>query len=104
MTKSDLINAIARRQNHLASKDIELAVKNLLEQIVQSLENGNRVEVRGFGSFSLHHRPARIGRNPKTGMAVPLAAKSVPHFKAGKLLRERVRSNHSKIIPESSRS
>lgn len=103
MTKSDLIDAIAHKQNNLASKDIELAVKNLIEQIAQSLENGNRVEIRGFGSFSLHYRPARIGRNPKTGAAVSLAAKSVPHFKAGKLLRERVRSNHALIIPELSK-
>lgn len=102
MTKSDLIESITHKQNHLAAKDVELAVKSLIEQIALSLEQGSRVEIRGFGSFSLHHRPARIGRNPKTGTPVPLAEKSVPHFKAGKLLRERVRYSRSLIIPESS--
>ena len=90
MTKSELIEALARKLNHLAYRDIELSVKNLLEMMSQSLSNGERIEIRGFGSFSLHHRPARVGRNPKTGEAVSLPAKYVPHFKPGKELRERV--------------
>ncbi len=93
MTKSDLIEIIARKQSKLPSKDVELAVKMLIEQMAQALAVGERVEIRGFGSFSLHYRPPRIGRNPKTGMAVSLEGKCVPHFKAGKLLRERVKAN-----------
>jgi integration host factor subunit beta len=90
MTKSELIESLARRQNHLAYKDVELAVKSLLEQMSQSLATGNRIEIRGFGSFSLHFRPPRVGRNPKTGESVTLPGKHVPHFKPGKELRERV--------------
>ncbi len=99
MTKSDLIDVIAHRQSHLAYKDVELAVKSLIDHIAQALASGDRVEVRGFGSFSLHYRPQRIGRNPKTGTAVRLEGKYVPHFKAGKLLRERVRSGNAAIVP-----
>jgi len=90
MTKSELIEALARKQNHLAYKDVELAVKGLLEQMSQALATGNRIEIRGFGSFSLHYRPPRVGRNPKTGESVALPGKHVPHFKPGKELRERV--------------
>ena len=90
MTKSDLIEAIAREQGHLAQKDVELAVKCILEQMSEALATGDRIEIRGFGSFSLHYRPPRMGRNPKTGEAVALAGKHVPHFKPGKELRERV--------------
>ncbi len=90
MTKSELIEAIARKQSHLAYKDVELAVKQMLEQMSQTLSNGERIEIRGFGSFSLHFRPPRTGRNPKTGDAVSLPGKHVPHFKPGKELRERV--------------
>lgn len=90
ITKSELIENIAAKQNHLAYKDIELSVKSLLEQMSTSLSRGERIEVRGFGSFSLHFRPPRIGRNPKTGDAVSLPGKHVPHFKPGKELRERV--------------
>lgn len=90
MTKSELIETLSRKLNHLAYRDIELSVKSLLEMMSQSLSNGERIEIRGFGSFSLHHRPARVGRNPKTGEAVALPAKHVPHFKPGKELRERV--------------
>ncbi len=88
--KSELIDRIARKQSHLAYKDVELAVKSLLEQMSNSLANGERIEIRGFGSFSLHYRPPRAGRNPKTGDAVSLPGKHVPHFKPGKELRERV--------------
>ena len=90
MTKSELIEVLAQRQKHLAANDVELAVKGVLEQMSQALANGDRIEIRGFGSFSLHYRPARMGRNPKTGESVALPGKHVPHFKPGKQLRERV--------------
>ena len=90
MTKSELIELIARSQQHLAQRDVELAVKTLLEHMSEALANGERIEVRGFGSFSVHHRPPRIGRNPKTGEPVSLPGKHVPHFKPGKQMRERV--------------
>ncbi|MBK1734513.1 integration host factor subunit beta [Halorhodospira abdelmalekii] len=90
MTKSELIEAIAAKQQFLAHKDVEEAVKKMLEHMSESLANGERIEVRGFGSFTLHHRPSRIGRNPKTGEPVQLSAKYVPHFRPGKELRERV--------------
>lgn len=90
LTKSDLIELLARDQSHLAHKDVELAVKNLLEKMSGELASGERIEIRGFGSFSLHFRGARMGRNPKSGDAVALRGKYVPHFKPGKELRERV--------------
>jgi integration host factor subunit beta len=93
MTKSELIEIIAQKQKHLPSKDVELAVKHLLEIMSDALADGERIEIRGFGSFSLHFRPPRLGRNPKTGEAVSLAGKFVPHFKPGKDLRERVNAN-----------
>ena len=94
MTKSELIEAIAREQNHLAYRDVELAVKCILEKMSQSLASGERIEIRGFGSFSLHFRPPRTGRNPKTGDSVALTGKHVPHFKPGKELRERVNKRY----------
>lgn len=90
MTKSELIDAIAAEQPQLAHKDVELAVNGLLERMSAALAEGDRIEVRGFGSLSLHHRPARVGRNPKTGETVPVPEKKVPHFKPGRDLRERV--------------
>jgi integration host factor subunit beta len=90
MTKSELIDVIAREQNHLAHRDVELAVKCLMEHMSSALASGERIGIRGFGSFSLHYRPPRMGRNPKTGDAVALAGKHVPHFKPGKELRDRV--------------
>lgn len=90
MTKSELIETLSRKQSHLPAKDVELAVKSLLEQMSNALADGRRIEIRGFGSFSLHFRPPRMGRNPKTGEAVALSGKHVPHFKPGKDLRERV--------------
>ena len=90
MTKSELIEAIAARQTQLSSKDVELAVKTILEHMSQALATGERIEIRGFGSFSLHYREPRTGRNPKTGDTVQLSGKYVPHFKPGKELRERV--------------
>jgi len=93
MTKSELMELLAQKQTQLAYKDIELAVKTMIEQMTQSLSTGNRIEIRGFGSFSLHFRPPRMGRNPKTGDPVPLNGKHVPHFKPGKELRERVNAS-----------
>ena len=90
MTKSELIELIAASQTQLSSKDVELAIKTILEQMSQALSTGERIEIRGFGSFSLHYREPRRGRNPKTGDAVELTGKHVPHFKPGKELRERV--------------
>ena len=90
MTKSEIIDILTRKQSHLSSKDVELSVKMLLESMSETLSGGGRIEIRGFGSFSLHHRTARKGRNPKTGDQVDLPPKFVPHFKPGKELRERV--------------
>ena len=90
MTKSELIEILARKQSHLAHKDVELAVKCILDQMSEALGSGERIEIRGFGSFSLHFRPPRKGRNPKTGESVALPQKHVPHFKPGKELRDRV--------------
>ncbi len=90
MTKSELIEAIAAKQTQLSLKDVELAVKNVLEHMSDALSAGDRIEIRGFGSFSLHYREPRLGRNPKTGDSVDLNGKFVPHFKPGKELRERV--------------
>ena len=90
ITKSEMIEMLAVEQPQLAYRDVELAVKGLLERMASALAQGERIEVRGFGSFSLHYRPARVGRNPKTGDAVTVPDKHVPHFKPGKELRERV--------------
>src|SRR5690606_29903226 len=98
MTKSELIEILSRKQSHLPAKDVELAVKSWLEQMSNALADGRRIEIRGFGSFSLHYRPPRMGRNPKTGEAVALAGKYVPHFKPGKDLRERVNDDFRQDI------
>ena len=90
MTKSELIEAIAAKQTQLSLKDVELAVKSVIQQMSNALTASERIEIRGFGSFSLHYREPRQGRNPKTGDAVQLPCKFVPHFKPGKELRERV--------------
>ncbi len=97
MTKSELIEILAQKQTQLAYKDVELAVKNMLEHMATTLANGERIEIRGFGSFSLHYRPPRVGRHPKTGDSVELTAKYVPHFKPGKEMRERVNESMSKV-------
>jgi integration host factor subunit beta len=97
MTKSELIEILAFKQTQLAYKDVELAVKNMLEHMATTLANGERIEIRGFGSFSLHYRPPRVGRNPKTGDSVELTAKYVPHFKPGKEMRERVNESMTKV-------
>ena len=93
MTKSELIDRITNKQTQLSSKDVELTVKAILEYMSSILSEGGRIEIRGFGSFSLHYRAPRVGRNPKTGEQVDLEGKYVPHFKPGKELRERVNTN-----------
>ena len=90
MTRSDLIARLAELHPQLLAKDAELAVKVILDSLSSTLSSGGRVEIRGFGSFGLNYRPPRQGRNPKTGDKVKVPAKYVPHFKAGKDLRERV--------------
>lgn len=90
LTRSELIERLAARQSLLTAKDVELAVKVMIEQLSETLAGGERIEIRGFGSFSLHHRAPRLGRNPKTGESVALEARSTPHFKPGKELRDRV--------------
>ncbi|MDR2787234.1 MAG: integration host factor subunit beta [Candidatus Accumulibacter sp.] len=90
MTKSDMIARLAERFPQLVAKDADFAVKMILDALSDALVKGDRIEIRGFGSFSLNHRPPRIGRNPKSGEKVRVPEKWVPHFKAGKELRERV--------------
>lgn len=92
MTKSELIAKLAEHYPRLTAKDVEVVVKTILEAMTMSLVNGQRIEIRGFGSFELNHRPPRIGRNPKSGEKVPVPEKFVPHFKAGRELRDRVDS------------
>lgn len=90
MTKSELIAALAARYPQLAARDTDYAVKTMLDAMTQALASGQRIEIRGFGSFSLSQRSPRVGRNPKSGEQVLVPGKQVPHFKAGKELRERV--------------
>ncbi len=93
MTKSELIERIAQQQDQLQPKDVEMAVKMILERMTQSLVHNQRIEIRGFGSFCLHYRAPRTGRNPKTGDTVELSGKYVPYFKPGKDLKERVNNS-----------
>ncbi|EXJ11665.1 MULTISPECIES: integration host factor subunit beta [Nitrincola] len=90
MTKSELIERLIDQHPQLSVKDVELAVKTMLDHMTEALSSGDRIEIRGFGSFSLHYRAPRIGRNPKTGESVSLDAKYVPHFKPGKEMRDQV--------------
>ena len=90
MTKSELIARLAERFPQLVAKDADLAVKMILDAMSDALVRGHRIEIRGFGSFALNYRPPRTGRNPKSGEKVSVPSKWVPHFKAGKELRERV--------------
>ena len=92
MTKSDLIARLAERFPQLVAKDADFAVKMILDAMSEALVRGDRIEIRGFGSFALNYRPPRVGRNPKSGDKVSVPEKWVPHFKAGKELRERVDS------------
>ena len=105
MTKSELIEKIALVHTQLSIRDVELAVKMMIDQMTGALAEGERIEIRGFGSFSLHFRAARLGRNPKTGEKVDLLGKYVPHFKPGKELRERVNMGlQSEIAAEETES
>jgi len=90
MTKSELIQRLAERNPHLFLRDVEKIVETIFDEISAALANGDRVELRGFGAFSVKHRDARIGRNPRTGEAVQVEAKRLPFFKTGKALRERL--------------
>jgi len=98
MTKSEVIERIAEKQLHLPVKDVELSIKQILALMSDSLANGERIEIRGFGSFSLHYRAPRIGRNPKTGEPVSLSGKHVPHFKPGKDLKLQVNQGRQNEI------
>lgn len=95
MTRSELIERMTEKQQQLALKDVELVVKTIIDELSCTLAAGGRIEIRGFGSFSLHYRAPRVGRNPKTGDMVDLSGKYVPHFKPGKELRERVNNTLS---------
>ena len=90
MTKSELISKIAEENPHLFMRDVERIVETIFEEITSALVAGNRVELRGFGAFSVKEREARTGRNPRTGEAVQVDAKRLPFFKTGKLLRDRL--------------
>lgn len=90
MIRSELIQKIAEENDHLYQRDVERIVNTIFEEIIDALSRGDRVELRGFGAFSVKQRDARIGRNPRTGEAVTVEAKFVPFFKTGKLLRERL--------------
>ena len=90
MIRSELIQIIAEENPHLFQRDVERIVNTVFEEITKAMENGERVELRGFGAFSVKQRDARVGRNPRTGEAVQVEAKNVPFFKAGKLLRDRL--------------
>ena len=97
MTKSELVEKLAARFPQLLLRDADIAVKTILDAMSDALADGHRIEIRGFGSFSLHFRPPRVGRNPKTGDSVSLPGKYVPHFKPGKELRERVNDGNAKL-------
>ena len=90
MTRSDLVEELAARFGQLTQRDAELAVKTILDAMSDALARGHRIEIRGFGSFSITRRPPRIGRNPRSGESVQIPEKRVPHFKPGKALREAV--------------
>ena len=94
MTKSELIQRLAELNPHLYQRDVERIVSTIFEEISAALERGDRVELRGFGAFSVKNRPARVGRNPRTGTRVAVTEKYVPFFKTGKEMRERLNSGH----------
>ena len=96
VTRSELIEKLTARQHHLPHADMEIAAKLLLAQMSAELARGGRIEVRGFGSFCVHYRPPRVGRNPRTGAPVDLPGKYAPHFKPGKALRERVNAGRTR--------
>ena len=104
MTRSELIEQMAlHHKGHLTVDDIEMAVKIIIDQMSNSLAKGGGIEIRGFGSFSLHYRPPRLGRNPKTGESVSLAGKYAPHFKPGKRLRDRVNGGRQREVGDARR-
>ena len=94
MTRSELTDRLAAQQGHLSAEDLELAVKMIIDQLSDVLARGERIEIRGFGAFSLRTREPRVGRNPRTGESVTVQAKLMPYFRPGKLLRERVDFAH----------
>jgi integration host factor subunit beta len=96
VTKSELVQALSEKFSDLEKRDVELALNCLLRQMTDSLAQGERIEIRGFGGFSLHHRAPRTARNPKTGEAINLPAKVALHFKPGKEMRDRVNAGHNK--------
>ncbi|ADU92087.1 integration host factor subunit beta [Taylorella equigenitalis] len=98
MTKSELIDALVASYPQFATRDMDIAVKTILDAMTLSLAQGHRIEIRGFGSFSLSQRAPRVGRNPRTGEMVEVVGKRVPHFKAGKELREKVDEEFKKLI------
>ncbi|ABM58856.1 histone family protein DNA-binding protein [Verminephrobacter eiseniae EF01-2] len=100
MTRSDLVEELAARLTHLTRHDAESAVKAILDAVGQALVRGHRIEIRGFGSFSVSHHPPRMGRNPRSGEAVAIPQKRVPHFKPGKALREAVDKRTSEMQAE----
>lgn len=100
MTRSDLVEALAERFGQLTHRDAEFAVKALLEAMSEALARGHRIELRGFGSFTISHRPPRMGRNPRSGEQVAIPEKRVPHFKPGKALREEVDQGTPKLLEQ----
>ena len=104
MTRSDLVEALANRFGQLTHRDAEFAVKAILDAMNDALVAGHRIEIRGFGSFSINRRPPRMGRNPRSGESVAIPEKRVPHFKPGKALRESVDQRTAQIVSEAGRS
>ena len=100
MTRSDLVEALAERFGQLTHRDAEFAVKALLEAMSDALARGHRIELRGVGSFTISHRPPRMGRNPRSGEQVAIPEKRVPHFKPGKALREEVDQGTPKLLEQ----
>ncbi len=97
MTRSDLVEELAARFGQLTHRDAEFAVKVILDAMNEAMVRGHRIEIRGFGSFSINHRPPRIGRNPRSGESVAVPEKRVPHFKPGKALREAVDQHNTAL-------
>ena len=102
MTKSELIQKLAERNPHLFLRDVEKIVETVFDEISDALANGDRVELRGFGAFSIKHRDARVGRNPRTGETVQVEAKRLPFFKTGKALREKLNDEYEGSDEDSS--
>jgi len=100
MTRSDLVEELAARFAQLTHRDAETAVKTVLDAVADALVRGHRIEIRGFGSFTVSHRPPRMGRNPRSGESVAIPEKRVPHFKPGKALREAVDERTAVLTPQ----